>query len=93
MKNWFKTDALDRAIVDRGLQYFLASFTAENHLSDRQVSFDNMLGLALRHDPTSDWDIVRREKPRKGDTPVRRQLRRRKTATGMRQDGSGTRTR
>src|SRR6266705_1461192 len=52
------------------------------------ASFETMLGLASRHRPTSYWDIVARDKPRKGVPTVRRQPRRRKTATGMQQDGS-----
>jgi hypothetical protein len=44
-----------------------------------------MLGLASHHHPTSYWDIVGRDNPRKGVPTVRRQPRRRRTATDMRQ--------
>jgi ISXO2-like transposase domain len=56
----------------------------------RQVSFETILGLASRHHPTSYWDIVGRDNPRKGVPTVRRGPRRRRTATGMRQDGSSS---
>src|SRR5215469_18417629 len=39
------------------------------------------LGLASHHHPTSYWDIVGRDNPRKGMPTVRRQPRRRRTAT------------
>jgi hypothetical protein len=42
-----------------------------------------MLGLASHHHPTSYWDIIGRDNPRKGVPTVRRQPRHRKTATGM----------
>jgi len=54
----------------------------------RHVSFETMLGLASHHHPTSYWDIVGRDNPRKGVPTDRRQPRRRRTATGMQQDGS-----
>ena len=54
----------------------------------RHVSFETLLGLASHHLPTSYWDIVGRDNPRKGAPTVRRQPRRRRTATGMRADGS-----
>jgi hypothetical protein len=47
-----------------------------------------MLGLASHHQPTSYWDIIGRDNPRKGAPTVRRQPRRRKTATGMQADRS-----
>jgi hypothetical protein len=31
----------------------------------RHVSFETLLGLAVRHGPTSYWDIVKRDNPRK----------------------------
>jgi hypothetical protein len=46
-----------------------------------------MLGLASHHHPTSYWDIIGRDNPRKGVPTVRREPRRRRTATGMREDG------
>src|SRR5207249_2323526 len=45
-------------------------------------------GLISHHPPTSYWDIVGRDNPRKGVPTVRRQPRRRRTATGMRADRS-----
>ena len=47
------------------------------------------LGLATHHMPTSYRDITTRTNPRKGTGTPRRMTRRRKTATGMRQDGRG----
>ena len=46
------------------------------------------LGLASHHHPTSYWDIIGRANPRKGVPTVRREPRRRRTATGMRADQS-----
>jgi transposase-like protein len=51
-------------------------------------SFETMLGLASHHHPTSYWDIVGRDNPRKGVPTVRRQPRRRRTATRMQADRS-----
>ncbi len=50
------------------------------------VSFETQLGLTARHEPASYWDIVNRDNPRKGVPTIRLKPRRRKTATGMRQD-------
>ena len=55
----------------------------------RHVSFETVLGLATHHEPTSYWDIIGRVNPRKQAPTIRRRPRRRKTAAGMRQDGSG----
>ena len=60
--------------------------TAENR--DWHVSFETILGLASRHQPTSYWDIIGRDNPRRGVATVRRQPRRRKTETGIRPDSS-----
>jgi hypothetical protein len=46
--------------------------------------------LALGQKPTTHWDIVGHENPRKGTPTVRLNPRHRRTATGMRQDGSGS---
>jgi hypothetical protein len=54
----------------------------------RHVSFETMLGLAAHHEPASYWDVIGRANPRKGNVTLRRVPRRRKTATGMRRDGS-----
>src|SRR6267154_1668178 len=56
--------------------------------AERTLSFETMLGLASHHQPTSYWDIIGRDNPRKGVPTVRRGPRRRRTATGMRADGS-----
>jgi hypothetical protein len=47
-----------------------------------------MLGIAAHHEPASYWNVIGRANPRKGDVVLRRTPRRRKTATGPRQDGS-----
>jgi hypothetical protein len=54
----------------------------------KHVSFEALLGLAAHHAPASYWDIVKRDNPRKGVQTMRRTPRRRKTATGTRQDGA-----
>jgi hypothetical protein len=82
-----QSHTLRREQIDSYLRDHVAH---HNHgLPDRPVSFDIMLGLALGREPTSDWDVLGRENPRKGIPTVRRTPRHRKTATGMRQDGSG----
>ncbi len=65
----------------------LHAFVAETNW---RVSFDKILELALQQEPISYWDIVGHENPRKGAETVRRRPRRRKTASAMREDGSGT---
>jgi hypothetical protein len=57
---------------------------------ERQTSFETLIELALDEKPMTHWDIVGRENPRKGTPTVRRNPRHRRTATGMRQDGSGS---
>ena len=64
----------------RSLSEFQTSFPDE--------TFETMLGLASHHHPKSYWDIVGRDNPRKGVPTVRREPRRRRTATGMRADRS-----
>jgi hypothetical protein len=59
-----------------------------NHRFYRHVSFETALGLASGRQPRSYWEIIDRDNPRKGVATVRRQPRRRKTATGIRQDAS-----
>src|SRR5215469_17739173 len=54
----------------------------------RHVSFETILGLASHHHPMSYRDIVGRSNPRKGVPTARRELQRRRTATGMRADRS-----
>src|ERR1700726_4545969 len=76
---------LRRKHIDTYLNEFVFRY---NRRFYRHVSFETMLGLASHHHPTSYWDIVGRDNPRKGVPTVRRQPRRRRTATGMQQDGS-----
>src|SRR5258707_3260 len=76
---------LRRKHIDTYLNEFVFRY---NRRFYRHVSFETMLGLASHHHPTSYWDIVGRDNPRKGAPTVRRQPRRRRTATGMRADGS-----
>jgi hypothetical protein len=54
----------------------------------RHVSFETVLGLAAHGFPLSYWDSTGRQNPRKNATPTRRSPRRRKTASGRRQDGA-----
>jgi ISXO2-like transposase domain len=75
---------LRRKHIDTYLNEFVFRY---NRRFYRHVSFETMLGLASHHHPTSYWDIVGRDNPRKGVPTVRRQPRRRRTATGMRADG------
>src|ERR1700692_3560679 len=52
------------------------------------ISFETLLGPATHHVPASYWDIVNQVNPRKGARTIRLAPRRRKTASGMRQDGA-----
>ena len=87
MKRWGlgTYHGLRRKHLDTYLNEFVFRY---NRRFYRHVSFETMLGLASHHHPTSYWDIVGRDNPRKGVPTVRRQPRRRRTATGMQQDGS-----
>jgi transposase-like protein len=53
----------------------------------RHVSFETLLGIAAKREPTSYWDITGRPNPRKGNQIIRRTRHRRKTVTGLRPDG------
>ena len=87
MKRWSlgTYHGLRRTHVDTYLNEFVFRYNRRFH---RHVSFEALLGLAAHHAPASYWDIVQRDNPRKGVQPIRRTPRRRKTATGMRQDGA-----
>jgi predicted RNA-binding Zn-ribbon protein involved in translation (DUF1610 family) len=78
---------LRRRHLDTYLNEFVFRY---NRRFYRHASFETILGIAAHHEPASYWDIVGRANPRKGTSaPRRRTPRRRKTATGMRPDGSG----
>src|SRR5882724_3813480 len=87
MKRWGlgTYHGLRRKHIDTYLNEFVFRY---NRRFYRHVSFEAMLGLPSHHHPTSYWDIVERDNPRKGVPTVRRQPRRRRTATGMRADRS-----
>jgi transposase-like protein len=87
MKRWAlgTYHGLRRKHIDTYLNEFVFRY---NRRFYRHVSFETMLGLASRHHPKSYWDIVGRDNPRKGAQTVRREPRRRRTATGMRADRS-----
>jgi hypothetical protein len=69
------------AAIDTYLNEFVFRY---NRRLYRHLSFETLLGLASHHYPTSYWDIIGRGNPRKGVPTVRREPRRRRTATGMR---------
>lgn len=48
--------------VDTYLDEFVFRY---NRRFYRHVSFETMLGLAARHGPTSYWDIVKKDNPRR----------------------------
>ena len=87
MKRWGlgTYHGLRRKYVDTYLNEFVFRY---NRRFYRHVSFETMLGLAAHHAPASYWDVIGRANPRKGNVTLRRVPRRRKTATGMRRDGS-----
>src|SRR6202035_1179820 len=79
----------DQGLRRKHIDTYLTEFVFRyNRRFYRHVSFETMLGLASHHHPTSYWDIVGRDNPRKGVPTVRRQPRHRRTATGMQPDGS-----
>jgi len=77
---------LRRKHVDTYLNEFVFRY---NRRFYRHASFETILGLALHHEPAGYWDIIGRANPRQGIPALRRAPRRRKTAGGMRPDGSG----
>src|SRR5260221_2504255 len=87
MKRWGlgTYHGLRRKHIDTYLNEFVFRY---NRRFYRHASFETMLGLASHHHPTSYWDIVGRDNPRKGVPTFRRGPRRRRTTTGMRTDGS-----
>jgi transposase-like protein len=76
---------LRRKHIDSYLNEFVFRY---NRRFYRHVSFETILGIATHHRPESYWDITGQENPRKGKEVVRKTPRRRKTASGMRQDGT-----
>ena len=89
MKRWGlgTYHGLRRKHVDTYLNEFVFRY---NRRFYRHASFETMLGLAAHHEPASCWDVIGRANPRKGNVVLRRVPRRRKTETGMRQDGSAS---
>src|SRR6266852_4572964 len=88
MKRWGlgTYHGLRRKHVDTYLNEFVFRY---NRRFYRHASFETILGLASHHEPASYWDIIGRANPRQGTPALRRAPRRRKTAGGMRPDGSG----
>lgn len=76
---------LRRKHIDTYLNEFVFRY---NRRFYRHVSFETLLGIATHHPPASYWDIIGHANPRKGNVVIRRAPRRRKTANGMRTDGS-----
>jgi transposase-like protein len=76
---------LRRKHIDTYLNEFVFRYNRRFH---RHISFETMLGLVTHHEPTSYWDVIGRANPRQGVPAIRHAPRRRKTATGMRQDDS-----
>jgi ISXO2-like transposase domain len=68
---------LRRKHVDSYLNEFVFRYNRRFH---RHVSFETVLCLTARHEPTGYWDIIERANPRKGVPTQRRSPRRRKTA-------------
>jgi len=79
MKRWGlgTYHGLRRKHLDTYLNEFVFRY---NRRFYRHVSFETMLGLASHHHPTSYWDIVGRDNPRKGVPTIRRQPRSRAAA-------------
>jgi predicted RNA-binding Zn-ribbon protein involved in translation (DUF1610 family) len=87
MKRWGlgTYHGLRRKHIDTYLNEFVFRY---NRRFYRHASFETMLGLAAHHEPAGYWEVIGRANPRKGAVALRRAPRRRKTATGMRQDAS-----
>jgi len=84
LQSWLSArDVFATDQIDANLQGFVAE-------TNWHVAFDKILHHALQQEPTSYWQSVGRENPRKASETVRRKPRHRKTALGMREDGSGT---
>jgi transposase-like protein len=64
MKRWSlgTYHGLRRKHVDSYLNEFVFRYNRRFH---RHVSFETLLGLAAHHEPTTYWDIVKRDNPRK----------------------------
>jgi hypothetical protein len=88
MKRWGlgTYHGLRRKPVDTYLNEFVFRY---NRRFSRHASFETVLGLTAHHAPTSYWDNVGRDNPRKGTATPRRAPRSRTTATEMRQDSMG----
>ena len=66
------------------------SLSSVTTAASTHTSVETRTWAGLTHQPTTYWDIDSgHANPRSGVATVRRQPRRRKTATGIRQDGSG----
>jgi hypothetical protein len=76
---------LRRQHIDAYLNEFVFRY---NRRFYRHVSFETVLGIAAHGSPVSYWDIIGTKNPRTEASPARRNSRRRKTASGMRQDGA-----
>ena len=87
LKRWsFGTyHGLRRRHIDTYLNEYVFRY---NRRFYRHVSVEMILGLAAEKGPISKWDIVQRENPRKGRHINRKSPRKRRTAKGMRQDGT-----
>ena len=88
MKRWGlgTYHGLRRRHIDTYLNEFVFRY---NRRFYRHASFETILGLAAHHEPVSYWNIIGRANPRKSTPALTRAPRRRKTASGMRPDGSG----
>ena len=73
--------------VDWDLRELELRFNSQSH---QRVPMAAILGLAGSHEPATYWEIVGRPKPQKGQPAIRRQVRRRRTALGLRPDRRAT---
>jgi hypothetical protein len=82
LNDWFANrDNFKDNLVKNGLEQLTADLNWRG-------AFEAILGLAVEREPTTYWDLVGYENPRRGIPTTRRQPRRRKTEAGMREDGS-----
>jgi hypothetical protein len=74
-----------RKHIETYLNEFVFRYNRRRH---RGISFETLLGLGMKHPPKDYWELVDRANPRRLRPKNRRRPRQRKTAFGMRPDGS-----
>jgi hypothetical protein len=82
------TNSSKKFLLDEVELYIHRYIAQLNSNIGARPTFENLLRLIVTEKPMSYWDMIDVENPRVGRPTIRRSPRRRKTAYGMRQDGS-----